>query len=176
MKTNKRTTTYTILSGAAFLVTLSALIFILHLIGNLEGSALTLMKTAAADRNKEAALFSDAAVASDATRSSNQIENFFPTSANVASFVELVEKTGTANGVTVSIGSISTSPTRMVPLLSLSFSISATGPWSNLVAFTSIIERLPYDIVLTGASFSKDGTGTKGNWNLQASASSYVSN
>jgi Tfp pilus assembly protein PilO len=173
---NKRTITYTILSCAIFLWIFCSFIFILHSIGNLEKSALALMKTAAADRNKEAALFSDAAVASDATRSSNQIENFFPTSATVASFVELVEKTGLANGVTVSISSISTSPTRMVPLLSLSFNISATGSWSNLVAFTSVIESLPYDIVLTGVSFLKDGTDPKGNWNLQAGALSFVSN
>ncbi len=176
MKTNKHTLLYATFSGVVFLAAFCLWFFLLNSIGRLETDAMTLVKSAATDRNKELALFSDAAVANDAAKSSGQIESFFVPANSIANLVDLIEKTALAGGVTASIDSISANPSLSAPLSPLSLKVSAIGTWSNLVAFSVTLESLPYDVVLTQVSFSKSGTDQKSLWRMDASVSSFVSN
>lgn len=174
---NNRTLTYTIFSGIIFFGIFGSWIFLVHSLDHVQNATDAALASAANDRNKEQALFSDAAIASDAAKPSEELSNFFASSSALANLVELVEKTGVEENVNVSINTISADAvSTTTPLSPLSFSVSAAGAWGNLVAFSAALESLPYDIVLDKVSLFQSSSNGKESWSAQADVSSFISN
>ena len=129
-----------------------------------------------ADKDQGAVLFSDATLAKNFASSTESLMSFFPSSDNVASLIELIEKTATSSSVTVSISSISVNTDTSSPVSALSFSLSASGTWGNLLAFAATLENMQYDVALKKISFFRNSNDAKGVWHFQTDVDSFVSN
>jgi Tfp pilus assembly protein PilO len=83
----------------------------------------------------------------------------------IVEFVEYIEKTAVAAGVTLSVDDLRTEeiPPKALPKLEyLRVTVSAKGSWGGVLRFASLVETLPYQVYIGGLTLETDGTAEKG--------------
>jgi len=171
----QRSRDYFLISLLFLAVMLCLWIYFIFFVHHLDASTRVLETKTADTYAQKNELTATAELAANIATSTGALYAVFASSTNVALVIDSIENEGKADSVSVNIRSITTASSSNPDLLSLDMDINASGSWGDLVAFTGNVERLPYALVLTKASFFQGG-GTKADiWSLSGHITSFLS-
>ncbi|HUD04030.1 MAG TPA: hypothetical protein VMR73_00870 [Candidatus Paceibacterota bacterium] len=171
----QRSLHYFLISLLFLAMTLCLWIYFISFVHHLDASTRSLQTKTAEVYAQKNGLAATAELATSIATSTDALYTLFASSADVARVVEAVENEGKADSVSVHIQSITTASSSDPALLALTMDINATGSWGNLVAFAGNVERLPYALSLTKASFFQDGGSGSLAWNFDGQITSFLS-
>lgn len=120
-----------------------------------KSAAVAQLRSQVATKNENAKRIASArASLAEIAGSEALIQNYFVPETGVVAFINNLEARGRKQGTTVSVLSVSTSA-EGAPL-TLSFSLTVTGPFDAVMRTVGVIEYAPYDLSLSALSLTHD--------------------